>query len=99
VPCRPASPKTTSSLFPSQPKKEVLLQGETYLKARKTEVTNLNIHVLINKDVVAFDVSVDDPEGVHIGKDSCCFFDDTDSLLGGDLYLLFEMQEVIEGAV
>jgi hypothetical protein len=48
---------------------------------------------------VAFDVSVNDPERVHIGKDSCCFFDDTDSLLRGDLYLLFEMQEIIEGAV
>lgn len=64
----------------------------SYLETSKAKVTDLDIQIFVNKDVMTLNISMHNTQRVHVVEDSGCIADNAETYLRGNLDLFLKVK-------
>lgn len=64
----------------------------SYLETSKAKVTDLDIQIFVNKDVMTLNISMHNTQRVHVVEDSSCIADNAETYLWGNLDLFLKVK-------
>ena len=99
VPCKQVFPHTALNLFRYQPKEIVESRNNTYFESCESKVTDFHLEILVNKDILAFDVAVYNAKSMHIVENLSCLETNLHSFLYRQLYLFLHVKHLKQRAL